>query len=273
MQKASILDIKKGSKTLIIGERVNPTGKPKLASAMRDMDLQYIKKIIDEQINNGSDIIDINVGADGVDEELLFEKIAQHMQIAAVPLCFDSFSCQVIEGALKNYRGRAIVNSASLANKDYEKIISISAEYGAMVILLPYVHKKSMTCKDRIDALEPLLECAYLNGLTNNDILIDAVVMAVAYDQNAPKHAIEFVKWCDKEELMTVAGISNISFGLPKREAINKEFLSMLTNCNLTAAIINPTIENKSTIDASYLLSGKDEWCLNWISVAKNSSL
>lgn len=261
----NVIDIKRGVKTLIIGERVNPTGKPLLAAAMRDMDTEYIKKIIAEQIENGSDIIDINVGADGVDEEELFVKIASDTQISTVPLCFDSFSYSAIESALKNYAGRALVNSASSANEDYEKILSIAAEYGAMVILLPYVHKQSITCADRIDALEPLLNCANSKGLSRKDILVDAVVMSVAHDGDAPKQAVDFVEWCDKEGLMTVAGISNVSFGLPNREAINNEFLGMLCRANLTAGIAKPNEVNNAVINAAYLLTGKDEFCLEWI--------
>jgi 5-methyltetrahydrofolate--homocysteine methyltransferase len=89
--------------------------------------------------------------------------------------------------------------------------------------------------------------------------------MAVANDVTAPNEAVKFVKWCKSEGLMTVAGVSNISFGLPNREAINREFLSMLINSGLTTAIVNPTKDNNEVIDACHLLSGKDEWCMSWI--------
>ena len=260
-----VIDIKKGDKTIIIGERINPTGKPMLAAAMREMDLKYIKKVIVEQIENGSAVIDINVGADGVDEEVLFAKIASDTLISSVPLCFDSGSFGAIESALKNYDGRALVNSASSANQEYERMLGVAAEYGAMVILLPYSHKQSMTRNDRIDALEPLLECAYSKGFSQKDILVDAVVMTVAHDKDAPRQAVDFVQWCDKEGFMTIAGISNVSFGLPNREKINNEFLGMLCRANLTAAIAKPNDENNAVINAAHLLSGKDEFCLKWI--------
>lgn len=260
-----VLQIDTNNKTYIIGERVNPTGKPKLAQAMKDMDIDYIKKRVSSQIIDGSNIIDVNVGAAGVDEKVLLKKLATELSQVEIPICFDSFNTDALEVALRNYCGRAIINSASAANNDYEKIIDIAVKYGAMLILLPYAHKMSLTCNDRIETIKPLLECAYKKGLTKSDILIDGVIMAVANDVTVPNEAVNFVKWCKKEGLMTVAGVSNISFGLPNREAINKEFLSMLINAGLTTAIVNPTKENNEVIDVCHLLSGKDEWCMGWI--------
>lgn len=260
-----VLQIDTNNKTYIIGERVNPTGKPKLAQAMKDMDIDYIKKRVSSQIADGSNIIDVNVGAAGVDENALLKKLATELSQVEIPICFDSFNTDALEVALRNYCGRAIINSASAANNDYEKIIDIAVKYGAMLILLPYAHKISLTCDDRIETIKPLLECANKKGLTKRDILIDGVIMAVANDVTAPGEAVKFVKWCKEEGLMTVAGVSNISFGLPNREAINREFLSMLINAGLTTAIVNPTKENNEVIDACHLLSGKDEWCMGWI--------
>jgi hypothetical protein len=260
-----VLEIDASNKTYIIGERVNPTGKPKLAEAMKNMDIDYIKRRVTSQMNDGSSVIDVNVGAAGVDEKSLLITLATELSTFKIPLCFDSFNTEAIELALRNYCGRAIINSASAANNDYEKIIDIAVKYGAMLILLPYAHKMSLSCEDRIETLKPLLECAYKKGLTKSDILIDGVIMAVANDVTAPNEAAKFVKWCTSQGLMTVGGVSNISFGLPNREAINREFLSMLINAGLTTGILNPTKENNEVIDACYLLSGKDEWCMGWI--------
>lgn len=261
----SNINIKIDGKTVIIGEKVNPTGKEKLGRAMKEFDLSYIMGIVHEQINNGCTIVDINVGAAGVDEIKLFEMLAKELSKLSVTACFDSFSADALESALKNYSGRAIVNSASFTNKDYKKIIKLAAQYNAMVILLPYIHKKNLTCEDRIEVLKPLFECAKENGLSKNDILVDGVVMAVSSDANAPNEVVKFIKWCKENGFMTVAGVSNVSFGIPNRVAINREFLSMLVNAGLSSAIIDPIKVNFDTIDANYLLSGKDEWCMKWI--------
>ncbi|MCK5130284.1 MAG: dihydropteroate synthase [Clostridiales bacterium] len=267
------IDINLRSKTVIIGERVNPTGKEKLSKAMKEFDLPYILEIVNDQIKNGCTIVDINVGAEAVDESKLFSMLAKKLSNLSVTACFDSFNVNSLESALENYQGRAIVNSASSANKDYEKIIKLASKHKSMIILLPYQHKTNLICEDRIEALTPLLECAYDNGLTKDDILVDGVVMAVSSDIGAPKETVKFIAWCKEQGLMTVAGVSNVSFGLPNRSAINREFLSILVNAGLTAAIIDPIEEYYETITASYLLRGKDEWCMEWIEKNRYTSL
>ena len=259
------MELKLNDKTKIIGERVNPTGKEKLAEAMRTGDVGYILNIVKSQMDKGCEIVDINVGAAGVDEVALQARLAKELSGMDVMPCFDSFNPDALESALKNYSGRAVVNSASTANKEYERIIKLAAQYKAMVILLPYEHKTSLTFEDRKEAVRKLLDCAYENGLTNDDILIDGVAMAVSSDVNAPGESLKFIKWCTKQGLMTVIGLSNISFGIPNREAVNRAFLSELVSVGITTVIADPTDEIKETIDAGYLLSGNDEWCMNWI--------
>lgn len=259
------MELKLNGKTEIIGERVNPTGKEKLAEAMRSFDIDYIINLVKAQMKDGCNIVDINVGAAGVDEVKLQAMLAKKLSGMDVMPCFDSFNPEALKSALENYEGRALVNSASTANKEYESIIKLAAKYNAMIILLPYVHKTNLSFEDRVEAVQKLIECAYDNGLTNDDILIDGVAMAVSSDVKAPQESVKFIKWCTDEGLMTTIGLSNVSFGIPNREAVNRAFLSELISAGITTAIAAPTSENKEVIDAGYLLSGNDEWCMGWI--------
>ncbi len=259
------MELKLNLKTKIIGERVNPTGKEKLAEAMRNFDLPYIMNLVEAQMKEGCEIVDINVGAAGVDEVKLQAMLAKELTNMDVTPCFDSFNPDALQSALENYEGRAIVNSASTANKEYEKIIKLAAKHNAVIILLPYEHKASLTFQDRKEAVQKLLDCAYENGLTKKDILIDGVAMAVSSDVKAPQESVKFVKWCTEQGLMTVIGLSNISFGIPNREAVNRGFLAQLVGAGITTVIASPTKENIEVIDAGFLLSGNDEWCMSWI--------
>ena len=264
------MKLKLNDKTKIIGERVNPTGKEKLAEAMRSLNVEYILNIVKEQIEAGCEIVDINVGAAGVDEVKLQGLLAKELSGMDVTPCFDSFNPDALESALENYEGHAIINSASTANKEYEKIIKLAAKHSATIILLPYEHKMSLTFEDRKEAVQKLLDCAYENGFAKENILIDGVAMAVSSDVKAPQESVKFVKWCTEQGLMTTIGLSNISFGIPNREAVNRGFLAELVGAGITTVIASPTAENKEVIDAGYLLSGNDEWCMGWINTNRN---
>ncbi len=259
------MELKLNQKTKIIGERVNPTGKEKLAEAMRTFDTDYILKIVKEQMESGCEIVDINVGAAGVDEVKLQGMLAKELSNMDVTPCFDSFNPDALKSALENYEGRAVVNSASTANKEYESIIKLAAKHNAIIILLPYEHKANLTFEDRKDAVQKLLDCAYENGLTKDDILVDGVAMAVSSDVKAPQESVKFINWCTQQGLMTVIGLSNVSFGLPNREAVNRGFLAELIGAGITTVIADPKDEIKETINTGYLLSGNDEWCMGWI--------
>jgi 5-methyltetrahydrofolate--homocysteine methyltransferase len=259
------MELRLNQKTKIIGERVNPTGKERLAEAMRGFDVPYILSIVKAQMESGCEMVDINVGAAGVEEVKLQARLAKELSKMDVTPCFDSFNADALQSALENFDGRAVVNSASTANKEYERIIKLAAHHNAIIILLPYVHKANLTFEDRQEAVKELLDCAYAHGLAKDDILVDGVAMAVSSDVNAPQESVKFISWCTEQGLMTVIGLSNISFGLPNREAVNRGFLAQLVGAGLTTAIADPTDEIKETIDAGFLLSGKDEWCMGWI--------
>ena len=232
---------------------------------MRNFDVPYIMNLVESQRKEGCEIVDINVGAAGVDEVKLQAMLAKELSGVDVVPCFDSFNPEALQSALQNYEGRAIVNSASTANKEYEKIIKLAAEYKAMIILLPYEHKTNLSFEDRKEAVQKLIDCAYENGLTKDDILIDGVAMAASSDVKAPQESVKFIKWCTEQGFMTVIGLSNISFGIPNREAVNRAFLAEVVGAGITTVIASPSKENKEVIDAGFLLSGNDEWCMGWI--------
>ncbi len=172
-----------------------------------------------------------------------------------------------MKSALRAYCGRAIINSASADSERMEDMIKLAKQYGAVLIILPFTGKADLNCEDRIEGLKKLTDCCDKHGVTKRDVLVDAVIMAVSTNQESPNNCIKFTAWCKENGYLTTAGVSNISFGLPKREEINNIFLTQMIAAGLTSGIVNPNKETKMIVDTSYLLSGNDEWCMNWIEV------
>ena len=170
-----------------------------------------------------------------------------------------------METALRTYCGRAVINSASADSDRMESMIKLAAKYGAVIILLPFTGKSELTIDDRKEGLSKLLECCLRYNVGKNQILVDGVVMAVSSNQQSAIHTLEFISWCKKQGYLTTGGVSNISFGLPNKKEINKVFLTQMIMAGLSSGIVHVNEETKAIINASYLLSGNDEWCMNWI--------
>lgn len=238
------LEIPLDGQFLVVGERINPTGKKALQQELMDGKLDMVLAMAEEQKELGASILDINIGMSKINEkETMLQVIQEVLPLAKLPLAIDTSNIEVMEAALRIYPGRALINSISLEKEKYEKLIPIAKKYGAMFILLPLSDKglpKSIEEKKQI--IQTVMERAFQLGLTKEDIIVDGLVNTVGANKNAAIEAIETIRYC-KEELgvATIVGLSNISFGLPERQYINSTFLAFAMQAGLTMAIANPS--------------------------------
>lgn len=231
---------------LVIGERINPTGKKKLQASLREGSLELVNEMALQQEELGASILDINMGMNGIDEKEMMLKAIESVTLAtSLPLCIDSSHIDVIEEALINYPGRALINSISLEKEKFEKLLPIAKKYGAMFILLPLSDAgipKSLTEKKEI--IHTILDRALELGMHREDIVVDGLVTTVGANKMAALETLETISYCKHElGLATVCGLSNISFGLPNRGNVNAAFATMAIQSGLTMAIANPSTE------------------------------
>lgn len=238
-----ICDIDIDGNFIIIGERINPTGKKMLQEELRAGKMDMVISMAEEQVAAGAKVLDINMGMNGIDElAMMKEAIYQVMSTVDVPLCIDSSHIDIIEEALRIYPGRALINSISLEEKKCRPLMKIAAKYGAMCILLPLSDKGlPESLEEKIEVIHELLKIAEEEGVSRDSIIIDGLVTTVGANPNAAIETLETIKYCkDTLCLPTVCGLSNISFGLPERINVNTAFLTMAIANGLTMAICNP---------------------------------
>lgn len=263
------LEIPLDKRLLIIGERINPTGKASLQEQLRCGDMTLVSEMAREQAALGADILDVNVGMGSVNEkELMLMAAEEALQAGGLPVCIDSSHVSVIEAALRVYPGRALINSISLEKEKFEKLIPLAKKYGAMFILLPVSDKglpKDMG--ERKEIINTILKRAYEEGLTGEDIIVDGLVNTVAANGNAAKDTLASIGYCRNElGLATVVGLSNISFGMPQRQIINSTFLSLAVAAGLTMAIANPSQDLLfATALAADMLMAKEDAAIRYI--------
>lgn len=228
---------------LVVGERINPTGKKKLQAELREGSFELVKTMAEEQTAKGADILDINMGMNGIDElEMMKKAIYEVTSVTDLPLCIDSSHVNVIEEALRIYPGRALINSISLESAKCRALMKLAAKYGAMCILLPLSDKglpESLEEKKAI--LDELLKIADEEGVSRDSLIVDGLVTTVGANKNAAIDTLSTIEYCKNElRLPTICGLSNVSFGLPERINVNTAFLTMAIKSGLTMAICNP---------------------------------
>ncbi|WP_026488475.1 homocysteine S-methyltransferase family protein [Butyrivibrio sp. XBB1001] len=229
---------------MIVGERINPTGKKKLQAQLREGNLDMVSDFAREQEKEGASILDINVGMSGIDEkEMMLNVLEEVMSITDLPLCIDTSSAEVMEAALRIYPGRALMNSISLEKGKAEKFLPLAKKYGAMFILLPLAEALPKDSEEKINNINELSKMAYDLGMTREDIVVDGLVATVGADPNAALNTLETIEYCHDNGYATICGLSNISFGLPQRMNVNTAFLTMAISRGLTMAIANPSQE------------------------------
>lgn len=249
-------------KFLVIGERINPTGKKKLQEELRAGKMNLVEEMAEQQEEMGAHILDINMGTNGIDEkEMMLKAISKVTMVSSLPLCIDTSYVEVMEAALRVYPGRALINSISLEKEKIEKLLPLAKKYGAMFILLPLSDKglpKSLEEKKAI--IDEILERAKELGISKNQIIVDGLVTTVGANKNAAIETLETIRYCKEDlNLCTTMGLSNISFGLPERPYVNSAFAAMAIASGLTMAIANPSNQLLMGISfASDLLRNKE---------------
>lgn len=231
---------------IVVGERINPTGKKKLQAELKEGKLDLVRQMAMEQEENGAKILDINMGMNGIDEKEMIKSVIYEVSSTVdCPLCIDSSHVDVIEEALKIYPGRALINSISLESEKIEKLLPVAAKYGAMFILLPLSDEglpKDAAEKHRI--INTVYDKAMALGMAHEDIVVDGLVATIGANPDAAKECYETISYCKNDKkLPTICGLSNISFGLPERMYVNTAFLTMAICNGLTMAIANPSQE------------------------------
>lgn len=270
------VEIKLDGPFMVVGERINPTGKKKLQEELKEGKLELVLQMAEEQEENGADILDINMGMNGIDEkEMMLNVITEVSNAVNLPLCIDSSYVDIIEAALRIYPGRALINSISLEKGKVEQLIPIAKKYGAMFVLLPLSDQglpKDLEEKKRI--IHTIMDAALQAGMNKEDIVVDGLVATVGANKTAALECFETIAYCkDTLGLATICGLSNISFGLPQRPYINTAFLTMAISKGLTMAIANPSQELLMNIAfASDLLLNKEGADLRYINKANATS-
>lgn len=247
---------------IVVGERINPTGKKKLQAALREGSMEMVADFAEAQEACGASILDVNMGMSGIDEKAMMLKAMETVSsVTNLPLSIDSSHVDVMEAALRRYPGRALINSISGEQAKQDALLAIAKKYGAMFILLPLSDAglpKDLSEKTAI--IDDIQEKALALGLTKEDIVVDGLVATVGANKNAAIETLETIRYCKERGLATICGLSNISFGLPERGFVNTAFLTMAIREGLTMAIANPSQELlMSCAFASDLLLNKEE--------------
>lgn len=256
---------------LIVGERINPTGKKLLQAQLREGVMDKVLQFAEEQEQCGAQVLDINMGMSGIDEKaMMLRAIEEVSGVTSLPLSLDSSHVEVLETALRHYPGRALINSISLETEKYEKLIPIAKKYGAMFILLPLSDKGlPESLEEKKDIIDTVLKRAYECGLDKDDVVVDGLVATVGANKRAGLETLETIRYCKEKGLATICGLSNISFGMPERSFVNAAFLSLAIREGLTMAIANPSQELLvSCALAADLLLAKEDADIRYIEYA-----
>ena len=247
---------------MIIGERINPTGKKKLQEELREGNLDMVRSFAEEQEECGATLLDINVGMSGIDEKDMMLKVLDEVTVvSSLPLSLDSSHVDVLEAALRRYPGRALVNSVSGETEKLKKLLPIVKKYGAMFILLPLSDAGlPANLAEKVAIIDKIASAAQDIELSVEDIVVDGLVTTIGANPFSANEFLDTIRYCRKNKFATVCGLSNISFGLPERGMINTVFLTMAIKEGLTMAIANPSQELlMNAAFASDLLMNKED--------------
>lgn len=262
-------EVRFGDKPLLIGERINPTGKKAFKQALRDNDINYILNEAIAEERAGVDILDVNVGLPEINECEMMEKVIQEIaSISDLPLQIDSTDIPTIERALRLYNGKPLLNSVNGKQENMKEVFPIAKKYGAAVVCLT-IDEAGIpeTAEARVAIAEKIINTAATYGIPKKDLIFDALTMAVSTGDENGIITLQSLKTIhEKFGVNTVLGVSNISFGLPLRSLITTTFFTMALMSGLSSGIINPLDERLMSAYHSYLvLSGFDKQCLNYI--------
>jgi len=261
-----------GGNTLpkMIGERINPTARKKLAQGLRDGDLALIEKEAEQQVEAGAHVLDVNVGTHGIDEvQVMGQVITLLQQSASIPLCIDSTRPEVLEAGLKQYQGKALVNSVNGEAESLLRILPLVKRYGAAVVGLTLDEAGiPPKAEGRLAIAERIVAACEQHGIKRQDIYLDSLVFTVGTDVNGPRETLRTMQLIRQHlpGVNLLLGVSNVSHGLPNRPKINSAFLAMAIGNGLDLSIINPLDEMmKNAWQSAALLAGRDENAENYL--------
>ena len=247
----------------VVGERINPTGKKRFQQALREGDMNYILEQAVSQVEAGAQVLDVNVGAPGVDEPAVMEQVVKALQsVVSLPLQLDSSHADALERGLRVYNGKPIVNSVNGEPEVLEKILPLCKKYGAAVVGLA-IDKRGIlsSAEDRVAIAKRIKQAALDAGIPQEDIYIDCLTLTASAQQADVMATVEALATCKKElGVRTILGVSNISFGLPCRPYLNTTFLTMAMYAGLDLAIMNPSSEEMmAAVYAFNVLTNRDK--------------
>lgn len=257
-----------GKKPVIIGERINPTGKSKFKQALREKNLPYILEEGARQADAGAHILDVNVGLPDISELEMMEQVVYELQsILDTPLQIDTTNIATMEQALRIYNGKAMINSVNGKAEMMEQVFPLVQKYGGVVVALTLDEDGiPETAEGRLAIADRIFAKAAEYGIAAKDIVVDALAMTMSTDDNCAKVTLDTVKALHNMGRKTVLGVSNISFGLPKRELINAAFFTLALESGLSAGIINPNAAAMmDAYNAFFVLRGMDSQCQGYI--------
>ncbi|MDP2994526.1 MAG: dihydropteroate synthase [Anaerolineales bacterium] len=246
---------------VMIGEKINPTGRKKLAAALSEGNLDYVRQLAESQVAWGADVLDINVGVPGLDEVAVVKKLVELLaSVVDVPLCLDSANPAVLAAGLAAAPGKPLVNSVSGEEKKLETVLPLVKERGAAVIALTMDDNGiPKTPEERLAVAEKIIERAARMGIPIEDIIIDPLVLTVGSDSKAALITLQTVELLRKEFGVNInLGASNVSFGLPDRPTVNQAFMTLAIQMGATCSITDPS-KLGATVKAADMLLGRDD--------------
>ncbi len=260
---------------IVIGEKINPTGRKKLAAALKEGDFDYVKDLARRQVAAGADILDVNVGVPGLDEEKVLPEVAKIVaETVDVPLCLDSANRDALAAALAVLPGRSLVNSVNGEEKSLEAVLPVIKEFDVPVIgLVMDDDGIPASAEARLAVADKIIERAGKLGIDPENIVIDPLVLTVGADSKAGAVTLQTIRLVKEKFGVNVnLGASNVSFGLPDRQTLNQAFLALAIGAGATCAITDP-LKLTSIIRASDLLIGRDSYGSRYISYWRDHKL
>ena len=253
----------------VVGERINPTGKKRFQQALREEDMNYVLEQAVSQVEAGAQVLDVNVGAPGVDEPALMPKVVKALQsVTSLPLQLDSSNVQALENGLRVYNGKPIVNSTNGEQEKLDAILPLCKKYGAAIVGLAIDERGILSAaEDRVAIARRITEAALAVGIPREDIYIDCLTLTASAQQKDVLATVQALEACKKElGVRTILGVSNISFGLPCRPYLNTTFLTMAMYAGLDLAIMNPSSEEMMAAVYAYnVLTNRDKQSTKYI--------
>jgi 5-methyltetrahydrofolate--homocysteine methyltransferase len=263
------VEINRDRPTVIIGERINPTGRKQVLAALKEGDFGIVRKDAENQVAAGAAILDVNAGVPGADEPALLQQVMRTVMDATdVPLCIDTADPEALSAALSLYEGKALINSVNGEERSLNAVLPLAKEHGAAVIgLCMDGDGIPETPEKRLAVATKIIERAGQLGIGPEDVVIDPLALTMGADSNAGRIALETVKLVVREFGVNITmGASNISFGMPDRKYINSAFIAMAIHAGLTCPITNPLVtEVVTAVLAADLAMGRDDYGMSWI--------